>query len=123
MTSMASQRLTPAPAERDERVAAHHQELAVGEVDDPQHPEDHGQPDADQRQAGDRVQEMETDDEGEIHACPPPCRVSDVGRVHRVRVRARLQVALIVRIGRRHVRVPLEDPELAVPGPRRDGCA
>ena len=43
------------------RVAAEHQELAVGEVDDPHHPEDDRQPEADERQVGDPVEDLQAD--------------------------------------------------------------
>ena len=57
-TSIAIQMLMPAG--RDDRgIAAEHQELAMREIDDPHHAEDDRQPDADQRQAGDRVKDLD----------------------------------------------------------------
>ena len=51
----------------DGRVAAEHQELAVGEIDDPHHAEDDRQPEADQREAGDRVEDLDRQERDEIH--------------------------------------------------------
>ena len=46
----------------DRDVAADHHELAVGEVDDPHHPEHDRQPRAREREEGDHVQDLEEDD-------------------------------------------------------------
>src|SRR6185312_1775815 len=46
------------------RVAAEHDELAMGEVDDAHHAEDDRQPGADQHEEGDHVDDLEKDDRG-----------------------------------------------------------
>ena len=51
----------------DRRIAAEHQELAMREIDDAHHAEDDRQPDADQRQAGDRVKDLDCQESNEIH--------------------------------------------------------
>ena len=51
----------------DRGIAAEHQELAMGEIDDPHHAEDDRQPDADQRQAGDGVKHLDRQESNEIH--------------------------------------------------------
>ena len=53
------------------RVAAQHQELAVGEVDDPHHPEDDRQPEADERQVGDPVENLQAYGGDEVHRTRP----------------------------------------------------
>ena len=51
----------------DGGVAAHHHELAMGEVDHLHHAEDDRQPDADQDQCGDAVEHLQQDDEEQVH--------------------------------------------------------
>ena len=46
----------------DGAVAAQHQELAVRQVDHPHHAEDHGEPEADQHEAGDGRENLEQED-------------------------------------------------------------
>src|SRR5206468_8932111 len=51
----------------DGGVAAQHEELAVGQVDDAHHPEDDGEPDADEHESGDAVQDFERQNGYEVH--------------------------------------------------------
>ena len=66
-TSMAIQMLTPKLVGLDRGVAAEHQELAMREVDDLHHAEDDRQPHADQREAGDGVENLDRQERYEIH--------------------------------------------------------
>jgi hypothetical protein len=54
----------------DRRIAAEHQEFAMREVDHPHHAEDDRQSDADQRQAGDGVKDLNYQQRNEIHVHP-----------------------------------------------------
>jgi len=51
----------------DRRIAAEHQKFAMREIDDAHHAEDDRQPDADQRQAGDCVKDLDCQESNEIH--------------------------------------------------------
>src|SRR6185312_5330 len=53
----------------DGRIAAEHDELAMGEIDHAHHAEDDRQPGADEREEGDHVDDLEKDDRGVIHSC------------------------------------------------------
>ena len=57
----------------DGGVAAKHQKLAVRQVDDLHHPEDDRQPHAHQREAGDRIENLDRQERYEIHkrSCMP----------------------------------------------------
>ena len=60
---------------RDDRgIAAEHQKLAMGEIDDTHHAEDDRQPDADQRQAGDGIKDLDCQESNEIHVHPSQAR-------------------------------------------------
>ena len=65
--SMAIQMLSPTRVGFDRGVAAKHQKLAVGEVDDFHHPEDDREPHAHQREAGDRIENLNRQERYEIH--------------------------------------------------------
>jgi hypothetical protein len=43
----------------DRRIAAEHQEFPMCDIDDPHHAENNRQPDADQRQAGNRIKDLD----------------------------------------------------------------
>jgi hypothetical protein len=49
------------------RVAAKHQKLAVGQINDFHHPEDDRQPDAHQGEAGDCIENLDRQERYEIH--------------------------------------------------------
>src|SRR6266568_8216186 len=51
----------------DRRITAQHQEFAMGEIDHPHHAEDDRQPDADERQAGYRVEDLDCEQSNKIH--------------------------------------------------------
>ena len=61
----------------DRGIAAEHQEFAMGEIDDPHHAEDDRQPDADQRQAGYRVKDLDCQESNEIHVHLSQARLTD----------------------------------------------
>ena len=49
------------------RIAAEHQEFPMCDIDDPHHAENNRQSDADQRQAGNRVKDLDRQESNEIH--------------------------------------------------------
>jgi argininosuccinate synthase len=52
---------------QDHGIAAQHQKFAMGEVDHPHHAVNDRQPDADQRQAGDRIRDLNDEDRRVVH--------------------------------------------------------
>ena len=103
----------------DRRIAAEHQELAMREIDDAHHAEDDRQPDADQRQAGDRVEDLDRQESNEIHVHLSQARCgadapSDLDHVLLVVVRILDEIADGGGIGRLLLREVFEHLELLV---------
>ena len=56
----------------DRGIAAEHEKFAMREIDHPHHAENDREPDADQAQAGDRVEDLDRQERSEIHVQPFP---------------------------------------------------